>query len=223
MTIPQTSQPHYLPGAVSDRARDLRWLLTRLVDEVPGLRSVAVVSADGLPLLSSEPVAPAGPDGGAPRPGFGPLGAAADLATVVSGLGSLTGGAAVLMEGGPVKQTLVAMDAGNLLVMSISDGSLLGVYTEPDADMGAVAYQMALFVGRAGHLLTPQLRAELRHASTTVTHPGAHADGPPPPPLPLAGRAATRSSPRASRDRCGPERPVSNSSMVASCSCTDAS
>ncbi|GAA2054121.1 MULTISPECIES: roadblock/LC7 domain-containing protein [Streptomyces] len=135
---------------------DLRWLLTRLVEEVPGMRSVAVVSADGLPLLSSQPDAAA-------RSGYaGPYGATADLATVVSGLGSLTRGAAQLMEGGEVRQTLVAMDDGSLVVMSISDGSLLGVYAAPDADISMVTYHMARFVGRAGHLLTPQLRAELR-------------------------------------------------------------
>ncbi|WP_059012178.1 roadblock/LC7 domain-containing protein [Streptomyces specialis] len=154
-----TAQTRMAPGAYSKAGDDLRWLLTRLVEEVPGVLSVAVVSADGLPLLSSEPA-------GAPqRRAVGPLGAAADLATIVSGLGSLTVGAANLMEGGPVRQTLVAMDTGNLLVMSISDGSLLGVYTEPTADMGVVTYHMALFVGRAGHLLTPELRAELRQAT----------------------------------------------------------
>ncbi|MDT0341600.1 roadblock/LC7 domain-containing protein [Streptomyces litchfieldiae] len=149
------------PGAHSSRGgADLRWMLTRLVEEVPGVLSVAVVSADGLPLLSS------GPERSLPATGraAGPMGAAADLATVVSGLGSLTVGAATLMEGGRVRQTLVAMDTGNLLVMSISDGSLLGVHTAPTADMGVVTYHMALFVGRAGHLLTPELRAELRQS-----------------------------------------------------------
>ncbi|TDC77610.1 roadblock/LC7 domain-containing protein [Streptomyces hainanensis] len=161
-----TSQIQVPPGSSRSGGQDLRWMLTRLVEEVPGAVSVAVVSADGLPLLSSEPSEDpnAGP-GRRRRSLTGPLGAAADLATVVSGLGSLTNGAAALMEGGQVKQTLVAMAGGNLLVMSISDGSLLGVFTEPEADMSVVTYHMALFVGRAGHLLTPELRAELRQAT----------------------------------------------------------
>ena len=46
--------------------------------------------------------------------------------------------------------------------MSISDGSLLGVHAAPECDMSIVAYHMALFVGRAGHVLTPELRSELR-------------------------------------------------------------
>ncbi|MFJ9416191.1 MULTISPECIES: roadblock/LC7 domain-containing protein [unclassified Streptomyces] len=145
---------------LSSQARNLHWLLTNLVDEVPGIRSVAVVSSDGLLLLASDPgladEAQPGTDG--------PKGSSADLATIVSGLGSLTGGAAKLMDGGEVKQTMVAMDDGSLFVMSVSDGSLLGVHATPDCDMSVIAYHMALFVGRAGHVLTPELRTELRQS-----------------------------------------------------------
>ncbi|MEU3709694.1 roadblock/LC7 domain-containing protein [Streptomyces catenulae] len=144
----------------STQARNLHWLLTNLVDEVPGILSVAVVSSDGLLLLSSDP----GRNGEAAHAedGEGPRGSSADLATIVSGLGSLTSGAAKLMSGGLVKQTMVTMDEGSLFVMSISDGSLLGVHATPDCDMSIIAYHMALFVGRAGHVLTPELRSELR-------------------------------------------------------------
>ncbi|MEW2544861.1 roadblock/LC7 domain-containing protein [Streptomyces sp. NPDC047002] len=148
---------------LSSEARNLHWLLNNLVEEVPGVRSVAVVSSDGLMLLSSDPgqaEAAAAPED-ADRP-QGPRGSSADLATVVSGIGSLTIGAAKLMEGGPVKNTMVAMEDGSLFVMAISDGSLLGVHAAPDCDMSVVAYHMALFVGRAGHVLTPELRSELR-------------------------------------------------------------
>ncbi|MFJ8359270.1 roadblock/LC7 domain-containing protein [Streptomyces sp. NPDC093984] len=149
---------------LSSEARNLHWLLTNLVEEVPGILSVAVVSSDGLLLLSSDPgriaEARAGRDGG---PG-GPKGSAADLATIVSGIGSLTIGAAKLMDAGRVKHTMVAMDEGSLFVMSISDGSLLGVHGSADCDMSVVAYHMALFVGRAGHVLTPELRSELRRS-----------------------------------------------------------
>lgn len=166
MTAPSTF-------GLSSEARNLHWLLTNLVEEVPGILSVAVVSSDGLLLLSSDDtlsVARAAPreataaatrePRSAKRPG--PRGSAADLATVVSGIGSLTIGAAKLMDFGPVKHTMVAMDEGSLFVMSISDGSLLGVHGSMDCDMSVVAYHMALFVGRAGHVLTPELRSELR-------------------------------------------------------------
>ncbi|GAB2829007.1 roadblock/LC7 domain-containing protein [Streptomyces daliensis] len=172
----------------SIEARNLRWLLDNLVDEVPGIRSVAVVSSDGLLLLSSDPEAaePSGADGGngsdgtgtgadtgadtgngpqgpgAGSGGSGPKGSSADLATIVSGVGALTLGAAKLMDGGDVKQTMITMDEGSVFVMAVSDGSLLGVHATSDCDMSVIAYHMALFVGRAGHVLTPELRTELR-------------------------------------------------------------
>ncbi|CAL9434939.1 hypothetical protein C1708_10840 [Streptomyces sp. DH-12] len=164
MTAPSTF-------GLSSEARNLHWLLTNLVEEVPGILSVAVVSSDGLLLLSSDETlaqARSGPDGVAPAPGErgagrpGPRGSSADLATVVSGIGSLTVGASKLMDYGSVKHTMVSMDEGSLFVMSISDGSLLGVHGSADCDMSVVAYHMALFVGRAGHVLTPELRSELR-------------------------------------------------------------
>ncbi|MET9931793.1 MULTISPECIES: roadblock/LC7 domain-containing protein [unclassified Streptomyces] len=151
---------------LSTEARNLQWLLGNLVEEVPGVRSVAVVSSDGLMLLSSDPEtqqdAPASGEAEEAARARGPRGSSADLATIVSGIGSLTVGAARLMDGGGVKQTMVAMDEGSVFVMSISDGSLLGVHATPDCDMSVVAYHMALFVGRAGHVLTPEVRSELR-------------------------------------------------------------
>ncbi|MEU6544121.1 roadblock/LC7 domain-containing protein [Streptomyces sp. NPDC046859] len=155
MTAPSTF-------GLSSEARNLHWLLTNLVEEVPGIQSVAVVSSDGLLLLSSDQAR--NDEAREARSGHrsGPRGSSADLATVVSGIGSLTVGAARLMEFGGVKHTMVAMDEGSLFVMSISDGSLLGVHGSADCDMSVVAYHMALFVGRAGHVLTPELRSELR-------------------------------------------------------------
>ncbi|MER7724136.1 roadblock/LC7 domain-containing protein [Streptomyces sp. NPDC096323] len=152
MTAPSTF-------GLSTEARNLHWLLSNLVEEVPGVRSVTVVSSDGLMLLSSDPGHQSAP---AADRQDGPRGSSADLATIVSGIGSLTVGAAKLMDGGGVKQTMVAMEEGSVFVMSISDGSLLGVHATPDCDMSVIAYHMALFVGRAGHVLTPELRSELR-------------------------------------------------------------
>jgi predicted regulator of Ras-like GTPase activity (Roadblock/LC7/MglB family) len=168
VTAPKTN-------GLSSEARNLHWLLTNLVEEVPGLLSVAVVSSDGLLLLSSDPLGeqdtPASRAAGAvrrppagPPSSDGPRGSAADLASIVSGLGSLTQGAAKLMDAGKVRQTVVTMREGNLCVMAIGDGSLLGVHATPECDMSIVAYHMAFFVSRAGHVLTPELRTELRRS-----------------------------------------------------------
>ncbi|WP_030545105.1 roadblock/LC7 domain-containing protein [Streptomyces albus] len=167
------SEPHGAHG-LSSEARNLHWLLTNLVEEVPGVHSVAVVSSDGLLLLSSDPGMGTGAEAGAEAgsgagDGSGPRGSSADLATIVSGVGALTHGASKLMDAGPVKQTMIAMDEGSVFVMAISDGSLLGVHATPDCDMSVVAYHMALFVGRAGHVLTPEVRNELRQSQESRT------------------------------------------------------
>jgi predicted regulator of Ras-like GTPase activity (Roadblock/LC7/MglB family) len=159
---------------LSTEARNLHWLLNNLVEEVPGIQSVAVVSSDGLLLLSSDDVRNEQARQTRTERPAGPRGSAADLATIVSGIGSLTVGAAKLMEFGSVKHTMVAMEEGSLFVMSISDGSLLGVHGSADCDMSVVAYHMALFVGRAGHVLTPELRSELRKSlESEPTSPGS--------------------------------------------------
>ena len=157
MTAPSTF-------GLSREARNLHFLLTNLVEEVPGVQSVAVVSSDGLLLLSSDAERNAEAREAREGKASGPRGSSADLATIVSGIGSLTLGAAKLMEFGTTKHTMIAMDEGSLFVMSISDGSLLGVHGSATCDMSVVAYHMALFVGRAGHVLTPELRSELRRS-----------------------------------------------------------
>ncbi|WP_436838764.1 roadblock/LC7 domain-containing protein [Nonomuraea cavernae] len=131
---------------LSQAARDINWLVSGFVEEVPGVAHVVVVSADGLPMAFSR--------------GF-PKDRADQLAAIAAGLVSLTEGSSRVFEGGGVTQTLVEMQQGLLLVVSISDGSSLAVLAAPDCDMGLVAYQMTVLVERAGQVLTPAVRAEL--------------------------------------------------------------
>ncbi|MFI0422071.1 roadblock/LC7 domain-containing protein [Spongiactinospora sp. 9N601] len=136
---------------LSHDARRFDWLITEFVRGTPGVAHAVVVSADGLCLANSE--------------GF-PADRADQLAAVAAGLLSLTVGASRVFEGGAVTQTVVEMERGLLLVMAISDGSVLAVLAAPDCDMGLVAYQMTLLVDRAGQVLTPALRAELQTSRT---------------------------------------------------------
>ncbi|NYI06348.1 roadblock/LC7 domain-containing protein [Allostreptomyces psammosilenae] len=148
---------------LSRGARNLHWLLDEFTTQVPGVEQVVVVSSDGLLLASAAPE-------DAVRPstlGLSPSRRADALATVVSGLVSLADGAARLMNEGELRQTVVTMDYGHLVVMAISDGSCLGVLAAVEADLSIVGYQMAVFVERAGHVLTPQLRSELHRAAAT--------------------------------------------------------
>ncbi|MBB3727769.1 roadblock/LC7 domain-containing protein [Nonomuraea dietziae] len=134
---------------LSQAARDVSWLVSGFVEEVPGVAHAVVVSADGLPMAFSR--------------GF-PQDRADQLAAVAAGLVSLVQGAARVFEAGGVTQTVVEMQRGLMLVMNISDGSCLAVLAAPDCDLGLVAYQMTVLVERAGQVLTPAVRAELSSA-----------------------------------------------------------
>lgn len=128
---------------VARSAQDLNWLVTNFVERVPSAAHAIVVSSDGLSLAHSEGFPPDRVD---------------QLAAVTSGLTSLTQGASRVFEGGTVTQTVVDMQRGLLIVMSISDGSSLAVLAAADCDMGLVAYEMTLLVERVGGVLTPQVR-----------------------------------------------------------------
>ena len=134
---------------LSRDARNLNWLVGNFAKATPGVAHAMVVSADGLPVAVSERL-------DRPR--------ADQLAAIASGLASLALGASRCFDGGLVTQTVVEMDRGLLIVMSISDGSCLTVLAASPCDVGVVAYQMAVLVTRVGEVLTPTLRAELQAA-----------------------------------------------------------
>jgi predicted regulator of Ras-like GTPase activity (Roadblock/LC7/MglB family) len=128
---------------------DLNWLVGQFSRGVPGIRYAAVVSADGLLLAMNENLERNQGD---------------QLAAIACGLSSLTRGAARCFGHGGVNQVMVEMSQGFLLVMSISDGSILTTITDESADVGLVGYEMARLVARAGTLLTPELRRDLQAA-----------------------------------------------------------
>jgi uncharacterized protein len=134
---------------LSSQASDFNWLVGNFAKSTPGVAHAMVVSADGLPVAVSDRL---------DRP------KADQLAAIASGLASLTQGGAHLIEGGLVKQTVVEMDRGLLVVMAISDGSCLTVLAAASCDVGVVAYEMTVLVSRTGDVLTPSLRAELQTA-----------------------------------------------------------
>jgi predicted regulator of Ras-like GTPase activity (Roadblock/LC7/MglB family) len=118
---------------------DLSRLVSDFIERVPDVAHAVIVSSDGLPLAVSA--------------GF-PPGRASRLATVTAGLSSLAQGAARGFEGGTVIQTMVEMEAGVLVVMTISHGASLAVLAGPDGEMSIVAYEMTLLVERAGQMIT---------------------------------------------------------------------
>jgi hypothetical protein len=118
-------------------------VITNFVERVPDVAHAVVVSSDGLPLAFSA--------------GF-PQDRADQLAAVTSGLTSLTQGASRVFEGGAVIQTVVEMQVGVLVVMSVSNGASLAVLAAATCDLGLVAYEMSMLVERVGRMLTPALR-----------------------------------------------------------------
>jgi predicted regulator of Ras-like GTPase activity (Roadblock/LC7/MglB family) len=125
------------------------WLVDDFVNRVPGVAHALVVSAEGLPLTASAHL---------------PRDRADQLAAVASGLVSLAQGAARCFDAGQVVQTVVELERGIMLLMSISDGSSLAVLAAPTCDIGLVGYEMTLLVDRVGQQLTPRPRAELHGA-----------------------------------------------------------
>ncbi|MEV6767548.1 roadblock/LC7 domain-containing protein [Nocardia sp. NPDC051030] len=122
---------------------NLNWLVTRFTREVPGVSHAVLVSADGL-LQATSPHLPA--DRGE------------QLAAVTAGLASLATGAAQLFEGGKVMQSIVEMQRGYLLVMTVGNGSHLAVLANKQHDIGRIGYEMALLVDRVGSVVQATAR-----------------------------------------------------------------
>jgi uncharacterized protein len=128
---------HYDGTAAPEPAdeRNLDWLVSRFASEVSDAAHAILVSADGLLMAASDSI---------------PGERGEQLAAVSSGLASLSVGASRLFEGGAVLQTIVEMEQGYLMLMSVGDGSNLAVLTHDSADIGQVGYEMALLVERVG-------------------------------------------------------------------------
>lgn len=132
---------------MSAGAANLNWLISRFALTVPAVRKAVVVSSDGLPVAVSADVDRESAD---------------RLAAVASGMIGLAYGSAGRFGAGAVSNVIVEMTNGWLFVTGIRDGSLLCVLTTRGVDIGAVAYEMALFADRAGEVLTPEVREELK-------------------------------------------------------------
>lgn len=132
---------------MSTQANNLNWLIDRFAQTVPSMRQAVVVSSDGLPLAVSNGVERETAD---------------RLAAVSSGMIGLAYGSAGRFGAGSVANVIIEMTNGWLFVTGIRDGSLMCVLTERNTDIGAVAYEMAVFSEKAGDMLTPEVRDELK-------------------------------------------------------------
>ncbi|GAB7187928.1 roadblock/LC7 domain-containing protein [Kitasatospora sp. Ki12] len=126
------------------RAGELNWLLDELVRRAPEVRFAVMLSADGLAVGSSA---------GLPRED------GEHLAAVASGFHSLAKGAGRHFGAGEVRQTMVELEGGYLLVAAAGEGTCLAVFAGARADLGLIAYEMARLVRRVGEHLSASPRA----------------------------------------------------------------
>jgi predicted regulator of Ras-like GTPase activity (Roadblock/LC7/MglB family) len=143
---------------------ELDWLLDEFVAGVTRVRHAVVLSRDGLPLGTSSSL---GREDGE------------HLAAVASGLYSLARGVGHHFDAGGVRQTMVELDDGFLFVVAAGEGTCLTVFSEVEADVGLIAYEMARLVQRVGeHLFSPP-RAGRAPAAGPVAGPAPGPSGAP--------------------------------------------
>jgi predicted regulator of Ras-like GTPase activity (Roadblock/LC7/MglB family) len=132
-------------GRTADRdSPDLRWLLDRLVEQVAGVDLAVVLSADGLLLSQSRDAT---------------IEFAEGLSAMCSALSSLARSGARHCARGLVRQTVVEMDEGFLMVAAVGQGTSLAVLASADVDIGTVAYEMQVLGRRVGRSLAARPRS----------------------------------------------------------------
>ncbi|MEU8246255.1 roadblock/LC7 domain-containing protein [Nonomuraea sp. NPDC048916] len=122
---------------------DLNWLLDDLIGRVKEADHAIVLSSDGLLMASSAGLERT--DG-------------EHLSAVSSGLQSLAKGVSEHIGGGAVKQTVVEWRSQFLIVTVAGDRACLAVLCAQNADIGLIAYEMAMLVARVGQYLTSAAR-----------------------------------------------------------------
>lgn len=119
----------------------LSWLLDSLAGRVPHVRQAVVLSRDGLVVAASQSVSREDGD---------------HLSALAAGVQSLARGAGRQFAGGEVRQTIIEMESAFLFIMAAGEGTCLAVLSSADANVGVMAYEMAMLVRRMGkHLTAP--------------------------------------------------------------------
>ncbi|GAA2668581.1 MULTISPECIES: roadblock/LC7 domain-containing protein [Nonomuraea] len=131
----------------SGSSTDLTWLLDDLAGRIREVEHAIVLSSDGLLMASSKELDRT--DG-------------EHLSAVASGLQSLARGVSEHVGGGAVRQTVVEWKSRYLIVTVAGEGACLAVLCLQDADIGLVAYEMAMLVARVGQYLTSPARNEAK-------------------------------------------------------------
>jgi len=120
--------------AQTDTTGQLSWLLDNLVDQVEHVQRALVLSRDGLVVAASRGLTPEDSE---------------HLSALAAGLH---------FGAGEVRQTIIEMDSAFLFVIAAGRGTCLAVLTSADANVGLIAYEMAMLVRRMGKYLAAEPR-----------------------------------------------------------------
>lgn len=124
-------------------AGQLSWLLDDLVQRLQHIRQAVVLSRDGLVTAAAHAMSREDGD---------------HLAALAAGLQGLARGAMEHCAAREVRQTIIEMDSAFLFVMAAGEGTCLAVITSADANMGVIAYEMAMMVRKMGKYLAARPR-----------------------------------------------------------------
>lgn len=113
------------------------WLLDNLVTRVANVRQALVLSRDGLVVAMSQTMGREDGD---------------HLAALGAAVHSLARGRQV--SGGEARQTIIELESAFLFVMAAGQGTCLAVLASAEANLGVMAYEMAMLVRRMGKHLT---------------------------------------------------------------------
>jgi len=129
--------------ALTDTTGQLSWLLDNLVNQVEHVRQALVLSRDGLVVAASRGLTPEDSE---------------HLSALAAGLQSLARGTGRHFGAGEVRQTIIEMDSAFLFIIAAGRGTCLAVLTSADANVGLIAYEMAMLVRRMGKYLAAEPR-----------------------------------------------------------------
>ena len=129
--------------AQTDTTGQLSWLLDNLVDQVEHVQRALVLSRDGLVVAASRGLTSEDSE---------------HLSALAAGLQSLARGTGRHFGAGEVRQTIIEMDSAFLFVIAAGRGTCLAVLTSADANVGLIAYEMAMLVRRMGKYLAAEPR-----------------------------------------------------------------
>jgi uncharacterized protein len=138
---------------LSKDAQNINWLMSSFVESTSGVDQAIAVSSDGLLMAISSNLDRANAD---------------KMAAIVTGMRSLSDGAARVLAKGGLNQVIVEMSDAYLFVAAISGGSSIGVVASRTCDLGLVGYEITMLVSRVGMQLTPDLIAELKNSLVAI-------------------------------------------------------